>query len=138
MCECAVIVIPNPLHDRLIRLVQTLPHAVLFLIRQAAFCNPTKKYFKKIKNTGLPIRVSGMKFKFETKTLNHKHKMKNLFKFAFVAFALVAFTACNTEETATETEAVETEVVETEEVVTEEVEADTTVEVEADTTVTVQ
>ncbi len=57
-----------------------------------------------------------MKFKIETKKLNHKHKMKNLFKFAFVAFALTAFTACNSEEAAT----TEGEVIETEEVVTDE------------------
>ena len=70
-----------------------------------------------------------MKFKIEIKKLNHKHKMKNLFKFAFVAFALTAFTACNTEEAATtEAEAIETEVATEEEVITDEtvVEDDTT------------
>ncbi|RIJ42919.1 hypothetical protein [Pontibacter oryzae] len=65
-----------------------------------------------------------MKFKIETKTLNHKHKMKNLFTFAIVALALTSFTACNNEEAATETEAVETEVVEETPVVEEEVVVD--------------
>ncbi|MFD3002035.1 hypothetical protein ACFS7Z_16810 [Pontibacter toksunensis] len=78
-----------------------------------------------------------MKFKIETKTLNHKRKMKNLFKFAFVALALTAFTACN-EEATTEAEAVETEVVTEEEVAPVEEVAPATEEVVVDSTVVVE
>jgi large-conductance mechanosensitive channel len=72
--------------------------------------------------------------KKETKTLNYKHKMKNLFKFAIVAFAVVTFTACN-EEATTETEATETEIVEETAVEEEVVVEETTTEVDTATVV---
>jgi hypothetical protein len=99
------------------------------------FCNPHKNIFNFFLDSGLPLCISGMNIKIETKTLITKTKMKNLFKFAVVAFALVSFTACGTE-TATETEAIEETTIE--ETTIEETVVDSTADVTVDSATVVQ